>query len=131
MSKTRPRRELQTNARSPRQVARAVRTTDDRQRHADDLMGEQLSTPAGRELIWGELQRHGLYDDVAVAGEVGLVYAFIGRRRAGLELLERVMRHPQAYLLMQKEAMARDAQEAAANEAAHAADANEGDGVET
>jgi hypothetical protein len=118
-------RALQTNARSRRQVVRAERKTTDRARRADDLMREQLSTPLGRELIWNELERHGLYEDVT--GGVETVYAFLGRRRVGLQLLAEVMRHPRAYLLMQQEAIARDQREALETEAAATQDESDED----
>lgn len=108
--------QLQTSATDVDQLAHAQRKEKDRARRRFTLLRQQLSTPDGREFVWQELERHGLYQ--AIYGPVEFVYTQLGRRAAGLELLADLQRHPQAYLQMQNEAIARDEREARENQAA-------------
>jgi hypothetical protein len=70
------------------------------------LLRAVLSTYEGREFLWQELERHGIHDLVSGPSEV--VYTFLGRRNAGIELfVELKDAHGDGYLLMHKEAIER------------------------
>lgn len=114
---------LQTNAADPDQVAHGARREKDGRRRRNALLKQQLSTPDGREFVWSELERHGIHDDVM--GSTEELQRFVGRRSAGLELLREVYRHPEAFLLMQQEAIARAQREADSNKAARTAPARD------
>lgn len=110
-------RDLVENAADERQVTRAAQEERARVRRRRSLMRQQLSTPDGREFVWNQLQDAGIFEDCS--GPVEVVYAFLGRRRAGLKLLIEVMQsHSKEYLLMQGEAIARDKREREGNAAA-------------
>jgi hypothetical protein len=109
-------RDLVRNAADPEQVARADAKVRDRDQRRVQLLKMQLGTYGGREFVWEELRRHGIYD--LASGPAEVVYPFLGRRSAGLELLAECAVHPEAYLQMQKEAMARDDEEARESAAA-------------
>jgi hypothetical protein len=114
---------LQTNAADEAQITRARRKVKDRRRREHALMAQQLSTYDGREFVWRELERHGIYREIG--GTTDAVFTALGRRSAGLELLADVMSHPQQYLLMQNEAMVRAERESKDNQAARTAAAGE------
>lgn len=83
-------------------------------------MQTQLGTYQGREFVWSVLEKCGVYD--LVDGPNEYVHQFLGRRRVGIELFIEVKdQHPEAYLLMQKEAIARAGREDLANAAAQTA----------
>jgi hypothetical protein len=107
---------LQTNAADGEQLGRAKRKVADRLRNRGALVRQQMSTYEGRMFVWEELAAHGIYEDVS--GPVEVVYQFVGRRREGLRLLAEVTKHPQFYLQMQSEAMARADRERRENQAA-------------
>lgn len=101
---------LQTNAANLRQRNFAHRVEKRRAARRSTLLRAQLATVEGREFVWGELERHGIYD--LVTGAADAVYPFLGRRQAGIELLQELMRdHPTFYLQMQAEAVERVARE--------------------
>ena len=107
---------LQTNAIDDGQRKHADRKVKEKGRRRVALMRQQLSTADGREFVWLMLRELGLYEDAQ--GDVERVYGFLGRRRAGLRLLGEVMQHPQRFLEMQAEAMARDERDNQENDAA-------------
>lgn len=97
--------ELQTNAADEQQLQFARRKAKREKARRRGLLKHQLSTAEGREFVWNELERHGIYEEIA--GPVDVVYPRLGRRSAGLQLLGAVMEHPELYLQMQAEAMTR------------------------
>lgn len=100
-------RDLMTNAIDEEQIKRARRIELDRHRRRRGLLRQQLSTPDGREYVWGQLEAAGIYRDCI--GDAVEMAAFLGRRRLGLELLiELTTFHASEYLQMQNEAMARE-----------------------
>lgn len=107
--------ELQTNAADERQIQFARRKAKRDKNRKRSLLKHQLSSADGREFVWNELERHGIYEDIA--GPVDIVYARLGRRSAGLQLLGAVMEHPELYLQMQAEAIARKKRDAEENDA--------------
>jgi hypothetical protein len=99
-------RSLVRNTAEPKQVEFGGRKEQRRARERVALVTTQLSTPAGRAFVWAELERHGI-DDL-VSGPPDLVAMFLGKREAGIQLRAEIMeQHPDAFLLMQAEAMQR------------------------
>lgn len=101
-------RSRQKNAASEEQRNRAAKLD---QRDADrraERVSTVLSTPAGREFVWDELVRHDVYDRAGLIDSTVAQGLFLGRREAGIELLEELMtQHGELFLLMQAEAIAR------------------------
>jgi hypothetical protein len=106
---------LQTNAADPDQVAHGREKTKRREQDDTALVREQLSSKQGREFVWKVLRMTGLY--AHIGGDVEAVYTAIGRRSLGIELLGEVNRHPELYLQMQNEAIARAKRERDENRA--------------
>lgn len=111
---------LVTNASDREQVKRATRKEKDRATLRKALVASVLESLDGRQFVWEELERHGVFDRLlAPGGELVAVGMFLGTRDAGLSLLQEVMTdHPHAYLLMQQEAVLRRTKAQAENEAA-------------
>jgi hypothetical protein len=113
------------NAADADQVKRAGR----RDRHlAEDrtaLLATQLSTYAGRQFVWQELERHAIFQSITV--QSSLIYAMSGRRDAGLELLAEVQEHTDLYLQMQAEAIHRAKRSDRETDAAHTPSATAGE----
>ena len=105
------------NAADRDQVKRAARRDVRQQDARRALIEHQLSTAQGRAFVWGELERHHLFESITV--QSSMIYALSGRRDAGLELLAEVERFPELYLLMQTEAIQRAARDAREVEAGH------------
>lgn len=111
-------RSLVRNAADPEQVQFARRKMARVEERRCNLVAQQLSTVYGREFVWAELERHGVHD--LVDGPSEKVFLFLGKRAAGIELLQELMRdHPEAYLLMQQEALTRIARQGQELDAAH------------
>lgn len=101
----RPKRALVDNAADPAQVADAERLARDRARQRAEDLAAVLATPHGRRVVWGELERCGVYRG-AVGDTPHDTYYRLGRRAVGLELLaELTTEHAPAYLTMQQEAL--------------------------
>lgn len=66
---------------------------------------EQLATQQGRAWVFARLERCGVFQDIR--GEMPEVYAALGRRREGLELLARCQQHPDLFFQMWSEALKR------------------------
>jgi hypothetical protein len=99
-------RSLVKNAADPKQVEFGGRKEKRRGLERFALVQTQLSTPHGRAFVWAELERHGI-DDL-VSGPPDLVAMFLGKREAGIQLKAEIMEHhPDAFLVMQAEAMQR------------------------
>lgn len=93
--------------------------------HRAQLLAAQLSTYTGREFVWTELERHGLYE--SITRQSSEIYVLSGRRDAGLELLAEIVRdHGAAYLQMQTEAFHRAQRRDAEIDAAHTPSAQPG-----
>lgn len=106
------------NAADVEQVRGAARRDKSDAERRRDLVEQQLSTPVGREFVWRELERHGIYD--RIQGALEQVYLDLGQRNAGIDLMVEVMReHPEAYLLMHREAVERLTQRQRVLDAAH------------
>lgn len=100
------RRTLNRNAADRVQLDRAEKLLKARARQRFDLLRTQLATYQGREFVWQELERHGIFD--LPRGTVEQTFEFLGKREAGIVLYEEISRgHADAFLLMQKEAIAR------------------------
>lgn len=100
-------RSLVKNSANEKQRNYADRKEQRRQRQRAALIATQLSTYAGREFVWAELERHGI-DDLVLGGPIDEVNRFLGKRNAGIELRTEIMtQHPDRYLEMQREAMDR------------------------
>lgn len=97
---------LVTDTTSPRQAERARRKTKDKLRNDVALMKHQLSTYEGRQFVWREIERHGVYEDI-VSNSDGFVREMLGRRREGLRLLVEAGRHAELCNQMTTEARAR------------------------
>jgi hypothetical protein len=111
-------RALVKNAADPDQVAFGKRKERSRADHRLALVQTQLETYAGREFVWEELERHGIHD--LVHGPRDVMYAFLGKREAGIELLQELLtQHADAFLVMQREALARATRSDREVEAAH------------
>lgn len=99
-------RALVTDGSNRRQIAGAKRIEKRLRSARLGLLQLQLSTSAGREFVWAELERHGIHDTVSGPSEA--VFQFLGKRDAGIVLLRELMDdHPDAFLMMQKEALSR------------------------
>ena len=113
------------NAADRDQVRRAD-TRDQRvYRRRMTVLKAVLETVEGREFIWSELTRHGLYE--SITAQSSMIYVMSGRRDAGLELMADVQQFPNLYLAMQREAMARAAADDRETDAAHTPRAEAGD----
>lgn len=121
---------LVENATDQEQVTRARHKTKDARLHRTGLVAHQLSTLEGREFVWEELQRRGIHDRVTAPGtDLVAIGVFLGQREAGLTLLTELMQdHPDAYLLMQREALQRAKREKDEREAAKLARKDKHDG---
>lgn len=97
---------LVTNASSPRQAQRARRKIRDRAKTDQALMKQQLSTYEGRQFVWREIEKHGVYEDIVTESDA-LVRELLGRRREGLRLLVEAGRFPELTNQMTAEARAR------------------------
>ena len=91
------------------QTDHAASTETDRRRARRRAVKSVLSTYDGRLFVWGELERHRIFETITV--QSSLIYALSGRRDAGLELYAEVLTFPDLYLEMQREAMERSARE--------------------
>jgi hypothetical protein len=96
---------LQTNAASPAQARTAKAAEQRRELARAELIRVQLSTPQGREFVWSMLGRCAIFEHIA--GAIEDTYRGLGRRDVGLELWGEVNQHPELFLLMQNEAIAR------------------------
>ncbi len=110
-------RALVTNAANRDQVKDAGRREKRRAEQRRGLIAKQLSTYEGRQFVWEELTRHRLFESITV--QSSMIYALSGRRDAGLELLAEVQGSAEHYLLMQNEAIARQAREDRETDAQH------------
>lgn len=121
-------RGLTGNAADPRHVAfaaRKERRRDETLRHALQLV---LSTPPGRFVLWGLLERAGVYRSVWDAS--AKIHYNAGRQDFGHELLDLITTaDEEGYLLMEREARARARSESreAAGVQTPAADADQPD----
>lgn len=66
---------------------------------------EQLSSYAGRKVVWGYLEAAGIFR--SISGPIETVYQALGRREQGLELLARCQQHPELFFQMWNEALKR------------------------
>jgi hypothetical protein len=97
---------LVTDTTSTRQAERARRKTKDRIKTDHALMKHQLSTYEGRQFLWREIERHGVYEDIVTASDA-LMRELLGRRREGLRLLVDAGRFPELCNQMVTEARQR------------------------
>lgn len=96
---------------------------DDQARYR--VLRGQMDTPAGRRFVWEELERHQLFHRVRSWSHEA-VYEFLGRREAGLDLWWQLKQWmPEALVLMQQEAQAREARDTRDRQAVHTARASE------
>lgn len=98
-------RALTQNASSGKQVRRAGQREKRaaRQRALDTVA--VMASPEGRRFVWWLLRRAGVTQSVLRDGEARALY-WAGRQDMGHELLEHVITtDPDAYLLMQREAI--------------------------
>lgn len=116
MAKPKRERALVGNASDPEQVKRA---TDVERARAERQINDRravMSTVEGRAECWRRLSDCGVFDGSMGADPQWTAY-YVGRRSVGLKELADVMKHfPDLYLLMQSEAMKRDADEPRAPE---------------
>lgn len=116
---------LVKNSANEKQRDYADRKEQRKTRERFALVASQLSTAAGRAFVWAELERHGI-DDLANGGSAEDVYRFLGKRDAGMALkIELMTEHPDAFLLMQAEAMQRIKRDAVELEAVQSETAKE------
>lgn len=98
---------LVTNAADEAQVKAAGRSKRRAEDHRHDLLAAQLSTPRGREFVWVELDRAGVFAEI-LATSMEAVFWHVGRRSAAHALfMECMLEHPEAFRQMQAEAAAR------------------------
>jgi hypothetical protein len=99
-------RALQGNASDLEQIQYAKRKETDAARIRAELVRRQLSTAEGRQFVWIELERAGVFDELS--GPMDAVYFANAERNPARRLLRELMEaHPDAYLLMHAEAIAR------------------------
>lgn len=101
---------LQTNASNHEQIKFAGRFLKREAARRFVLVRQMLATYEGREFLWLELERHGIYN--LAQGPVEQIYTFLGRRNAGIELfVELKDQHGAGYLQMQQDAIERHARD--------------------
>lgn len=97
---------IQTNAADPEQVTYGRRKEKDLERAYGALWRMQLSTSHGREFVWTLLGGMKLFAWIASDDLQAL-----GIRNKALEYWAQALRHPELFLQMQNEAIARDKRE--------------------
>lgn len=112
------------NAADREQVQRAESRDRKGYRRRLAVLRSVLGSREGREFVWSELARHGLYE--SITAQSSMIYVMSGRRDAGLELMADVQRFPDLYLAMQREAMERAAADDRETDAAHTPRAEDG-----
>jgi hypothetical protein len=95
-----------TDTTNPQQVARAQRKQRDRVKTDTALMRHQLSTYEGRQFVWRELERHGVFEDIS--GPDAIVHRLLGRRAEALRLLREAGVHGELFNQMWVEGRARN-----------------------
>jgi len=115
------RRDLQRNAADPQQVKFAERKARQAEEVFSVCLKAVMTTGEGRLVMWGLLERAGIYRSVFDA-QGSRVYYNAGRQDFGHELLAMLIEQtPEAYLLMESEARRRAAQTGREAEAVQAA----------
>ena len=113
---------LVANAADPAQVESARHADDQGLAQARNDVRAVMSTREGRRAVRRWLGLHGVFRSITAIDSSALTYALSGRRDAGLEMLEDVVRADRAlYLVMENEAHedeARQREHAAARRAA-------------
>jgi hypothetical protein len=90
---------LVVNAADPAQVGSAAFADDDRQAQALHDVRAVMSTRAGRRAVRRWLGSHGLYKSITAIESTALTYALSGRRDAGLEMLEDLVKADGTFFL--------------------------------
>lgn len=103
-------RSLVKNAGNEKQVRYAKKREQRQIQQERELLRDQLSTPRGREREWALLEQFGIFD--THDGPMEYVYAMNAVANVGRRHYARLMAdHPEAFLLMQQEALLRSRQQ--------------------
>lgn len=106
------------NAADRKQVGRAGKRSDHRQRELEGAYVDVLNTESGRRVMWDLLERCGVYRSVWEPS--AKIHYNAGRQDMGHELMALLARTDvQLYLKMEHEARVRDARDDSEREAYH------------
>lgn len=119
-------RSLVRNAADPQQVRRAARKESQAQEQFQAALRDVLRTESGRRLLWELMARAGVFRSIWVM--TAEIHYRAGQQDYGHMLQAEILAASEdAYLMMQRESMARSKREASETDAAHTARAEQGD----